>query len=84
MFKAKLIIAGVVIVLVAIVFFQNQQPVAFSFLFFAPVLVPKTVLILFSAVFGSLVTLLVQYVWRRRKRTSMAPAPQPSTVSPPQ
>jgi len=76
--KAKLTAALIVLILLVIVFMQNSQPVQFKFLFFEPVSVPKTVLILSSAVFGAAVTLLAQIAWRRRKRKTTVPATRPA------
>ncbi len=81
MAKAKLIAAIVVVILLVIVFVQNSQPVPFKFFFFDPLFVPKTVLILVSAVFGAGVTLLVQFLWRRRKRPAGVPVPPPSPTA---
>jgi uncharacterized integral membrane protein len=78
MAKAKLIAAIVVLILLVIVFVQNSQPVPFKFLFFDPIFVPKTALILVSALFGVAVTLLVQFAWRRHKRTTALPATPPA------
>ncbi|MFI5395081.1 MAG: lipopolysaccharide assembly protein LapA domain-containing protein [Candidatus Binatia bacterium] len=66
--KAKLIAAVTVAAIVAIIFLQNNQPVEFKVLFFDPIQVPKTLLILGSAVMGAVITLLFQFFWRYRKR----------------
>jgi uncharacterized integral membrane protein len=80
--QAKLIAALVVLVIVAVVFLQNRQPVEFTFLFFTPVPVSKTLLIFASAVFGSLATLLIQFLLRRRNRQSVPPASPPHPAPP--
>ena len=80
--KAKIIAAIVGIILLLLVFVQNSQPVQFTFLFFEPIFVSKTLLILVSAACGAAVTLLVQFAWRRRKRPAAAPAPPPATPPP--
>ncbi len=77
MTKAKIIAGLAVVAILIIVFLQNDQPVAFTFLFFRPVLVSKTLLIASSALLGSVATLLIQFLWRRRGRT--IPASPPST-----
>ena len=77
--KLKLTAALVVVTLIVVVFLQNSEPVRFKFLFFDSIEIPKTFIILGSAVFGALVTLLIQFVWRRRKRSS---APQSASTVP--
>ncbi len=70
MSKAKIIAVVVVITIIVIVFLQNDQSVQFKFLFLDPVYVPKTILILGSALLGSIATLIIQFVWRHRRPPS--------------
>ncbi len=79
--KAKLIAALSVAAVIVAVFLQNGEPVRFEFLFFDPIEIPKTFIILGSAVFGALATLLCQFLWRRRHR-SAAPQAAPSPPQP--
>lgn len=80
--QVKLIAAIVAVAVVVVVFAQNSQPVQFKFLFFESIWVSKTVLILMSAVLGSLVTLIVQFLWRRRKQPSAVPVTPPPVPTP--
>jgi len=81
MSKAKIIAVVVVIAIIVIVFLQNRQPVQFTFLFLDPVVIPKTILILGSALLGSIATLVIQFVWRRRRRASQVPSGSTPPVS---
>jgi uncharacterized integral membrane protein len=65
--RAKLTIGLLVAVVVLIVFFQNNDPVSFRFLFFSPVQIPKTLLILGAAAAGALLAVFVQYQRGRRR-----------------
>jgi uncharacterized integral membrane protein len=76
--KVKLTAAIVILVVVLAVFLQNREPVKFEFLFFAPIEIAKTLLILGSALVGAAATLLSQFFWRRRKRLGSPSATQPS------
>jgi uncharacterized integral membrane protein len=80
--KVKLIAAIVILVVVLAVFLQNSDPVRFKFLFFAPIEIAKTLLILGSALLGSAATLLSQFFWRRRKRLGSPSVTQHSGLSP--
>jgi uncharacterized integral membrane protein len=79
--KVKLIAAIVILVVVLSVFLQNREPVRFEFLFFAPIQIAKTLLILASALVGVAATLLSQFFWRRRKRLGAPSVTQHSGLS---
>jgi uncharacterized integral membrane protein len=81
MSKAKIIAAVVVIAIIVIVFLQNRQPVQFTFLFLDPVSIPKTILILGSALLGAIATLIIQFVWRHRRAASQVPSGSSPLVS---
>lgn len=81
--KVKIIAAVLVAAYVIAVFVQNSEPVDFRFLFFGTIRVPRTLLIIASGLLGSAVTLLSQFIWRRRKRPSAAPAVQSAMPGPP-
>jgi uncharacterized integral membrane protein len=66
--KVKLVGAIVIVALIIVVFLQNGEPVRFKFLFFDPIEVAKTLLILASMLVGAVATLVVQLFWRQRKR----------------
>ena len=80
--KVKLIAVIVILVVVLSVFLQNREPVRFEFLFFAPIEIAKTLLILGSALLGAVATLLSQFFWRRRKRLGSPSVTQHSGLSP--
>ncbi len=77
--KIKLAVAVVVAAYVIGIFVQNSDPVDFKFLFLGTIRVSRTLLIIISALIGSMLTLIAQFAWRRRKRPS-APAAVPSST----
>lgn len=65
----KWIAVSVVVILVVAGLLQNLEPVTFRFWPLEPLPVPKTVLILISAIAGSITTLAIQWYWRRPRRS---------------
>ena len=68
MAKVKLVSVLLVLVVVAIVFWQNNEAVQFRFIGLGSISVSKTLLILGSMLVGVVGTLVVQLFWRQRKR----------------
>ena len=81
--KIKVGVAVVLAAYVIAIFVQNSGPVDFKFLFLGEIQVSRTLLVIISALIGSVLTLIVQFAWRRRKRpTAPVAVPSPGPLPP--